>query len=82
MGSKYTIEWNGEQLSIKSKIGAMAIVFRDEKTGNRLGECRRRFSSILLPSMYDVVIFSNKIPDAIYLLGLVVYGYNLSKRRS
>ncbi len=79
-GSKYTIEWNGERVSMKTKIGTMAIEFRDEKNKSRLGELRRRLSSVLLASKYDLAVFSNKLPDAVYLLTLAVHEYQLSKQ--
>jgi hypothetical protein len=80
IGSKYTIEWNGERVSMKTKVGTMSIEFFDEKNKNRLAVLRRRFSSVLLASKYDFAVFSNKIPDAIYLLTLAVHEYQFSKK--
>jgi hypothetical protein len=81
LGSKYTIEWNGEKVSMKTKVGlSMAIEFHDEKNKNRLGVLRRRLSSVLLASKYDLAVFTDKLPDAIYLLTLAVHEYQLSKQ--
>ena len=82
LGNKYTIEWNGEKVLMKTKVGTPAMEFHDAKGGNRLGELRRRLSSVLRASTYDLAIFSNKLPDAIYLLALAVYDYHFFKQEA
>jgi hypothetical protein len=81
-GSKYTIEWNGEHLSMKTKFGTQSAEFHDEKNKNRLAEFRKRFSSILLPNKYDFTVYSDKIPDAVYLLTIAVHDYQSSKKNT
>ncbi len=79
-GSKYTIEWNGEKISMKTIVGTLSIQFRDEKNNIPLAELHKRLSSLVLPNKYDVNIYSNKIPDAIYLLTIAVHDYHFGKR--
>jgi hypothetical protein len=80
VGSKYTIQWNGEHLSMKTKFGTQSAEFHDEKNKNRLAEFRKRLSSILLANKYDFTVYSDKIPDAVYLLTIAVHDYQFSKQ--
>jgi hypothetical protein len=82
IGTKYTIEWNGERISMTTKFATMSIEFWDEKNKTRLAQLQKRLSSIILTNRYDLTVFSNKIPDAIYFLTVAVHDYNVSKEES
>ncbi len=81
-GSKYTIEWNGEKVVMKTIFGTLSTEFRDEKNGIPLAEFRKRLSSLVSVNKYDLKVYSNKLPDAMYLLIIAVHDYNFEKQGS
>jgi hypothetical protein len=65
---------------MKTIFGTLSIEFRDEKNKIKLAELGKRLSSLVLPNTYDLKVYSNKVPDAIYLLTIAVHDYHFSKR--
>ncbi len=56
---------------------SLTTEIRDEQQPNYiLARIRMRLSSMLWSNKYDLQVYTNDLPDAIYLLALAAYDYN------
>jgi hypothetical protein len=66
---------------MEQKPLSLTTEIRDEQQSNYiLARIRIRLASILLPNKYDLQIYTNELPDVIYLLALTAYDYNNAPR--
>ena len=80
---KSTIEWNGRRLLMEHSIASLTTRFSDEdRNGQMLAEYKVSLSSVLWATKYTLKVYSNEIPDAIYIFGLTVRDYITTKQRS
>jgi hypothetical protein len=68
----FTIEWNGKRLTMEQKFASFTSVFYDSDGGEILAQIRLRPASLFWAKKFDMKIFSNKYPEAIYFLGLTI----------
>ncbi|CAF1287881.1 unnamed protein product [Adineta ricciae] len=69
----YKLNWNNQRLVMKSKSFTKTIKIYDESTNQLMGQFRyRSFWRSGTKYKYDVKIFTNKLPDAIFLLSMTV----------
>lgn len=64
---KYIIEWNGRQITVVKRLRMPQVYFRDVTAGDKLFA---RFYESARSNMYihRLEVYSNDIPDSIYLL--------------
>ncbi|CAF4382435.1 unnamed protein product [Rotaria magnacalcarata] len=70
---KFTTEWNNRHISMTSDAFSFVTRFYDEKEPSKvLAQLTKRITSYLFVSKFDMEIFENDLPDALYLLCLAV----------
>ncbi|CAM4982988.1 unnamed protein product [Rotaria socialis] len=70
---KFTIEWSNRRISMASDAFSFVTRFYDEKEPSKvLAQFTKRITSYLFVSKFDMEIFENDLPDALYLLCLAV----------
>jgi hypothetical protein len=68
---EYTIEFNGRQISMIKELLSAHTNFRvGSQDGNLLARFQREFFSPITATTYGVQVYSNTIPDGLYLLAL------------
>ncbi|CAF0785475.1 unnamed protein product [Adineta steineri] len=76
------IEWNGHRVRILRKKGDdRSLFFRDEINGTILANSEKKSKFKYFSIKYDVKVFSDELPDAIYFLGIAVAN-EIAKRQS
>ncbi|CAF0953698.1 unnamed protein product [Rotaria sordida] len=72
----YTVEYNNEQLIAKWKLFSTKIKVYHKKQNELLAQFRPRTRLLLWrPVKYDLKIYSNKVPDAIYFFLLLIFDH-------
>lgn len=86
---KYTIQFNGRQIKLEKDVLSAHTNFHDESHGGTLlARFQREFFSPVTATTYGVQIYSNDIPDGLYLLALAwtdigrSESYGTSKRKN
>jgi hypothetical protein len=86
---KYTIQLNGRRVFMEKELLFPYTTFLDEsKDGTLLARFQREFFSPMIATMYGVQIYSNDIPDGLYLLVLAwsdigrSESYGISRRKT
>jgi len=80
VGSLFNIDWNGQQITMKSEIASLTSKFFDTNA-QLLAQFRLRPTSVFVTNKYDMTIFSNKYPQQIYLLGLAARDHITSSKK-
>jgi hypothetical protein len=70
-GGSFIIEWNGHKVKILHYFASWTSEFRDENDGKVLARYDKKLISLVWASKYELKVYSDKLPDAIYILGLV-----------
>ena len=65
----HTIKWNERHLSMTSQIYSLTTKIHDQDNGKLLATFKRRLFNF--KPTFDLNIFSNEIPDTLYLFGVV-----------
>lgn len=81
LSHKSTIEWNGRRLLMEHSIASLTTRFSDE---NQNGQSLAEYTVPLLSvwaNKYNLKVYSNDIPDAIYIFGLTVRDYLGTQRK-
>ena len=82
LNHKSTIEWNGRRLLMEHSIASLTTRFSDEnQNGQLLAEYILSLSSVVWANKYTLKVYSNDIPDAIYIFGLTVRDYLGTQRK-
>ncbi|CAF3839249.1 unnamed protein product [Rotaria sp. Silwood1] len=76
------IDWNGKRLFMKHNFPSFTTQFFDETQGNRLmAEYRIHVVSSIVTNKYTMKIFTDEIPDALFLLCLTVRDHLVASKR-
>lgn len=68
---QYTIDLNGRKISLEKDLLSSHATFRDTSQGNMLlARYQREFFSPVTATTYGAQIYSNDLPDGLYLLAL------------
>jgi hypothetical protein len=74
------INWNGMTITIDKGLGSLTTRFyNDNANGMLIAQFEKRIESFILPNQYNMQVFSDDVPDAIYLLSLAAKDHNLLK---
>ena len=69
VNEKYSMQLNGKQLSMQKDLLSPHMNIRDETNGGKLlAQYQREFFSPVTATTYGVQVYSNDIPDGLYLL--------------
>ena len=83
LNHRSTIEWNGRKISMEHSIASLTTRFFDEnQNGQLVAEYVVSLSSLVWANKYTMKIYSNNIPDAIFMLGLSVRDFIITQHRS
>ncbi len=66
----YVISWNGINIIMKGKSESSFTELRDERTSDLLGKFRLKSGTIWYQCKYELIIMSNKMPDAVYFIAV------------
>jgi hypothetical protein len=66
----YSMKWNGYNVSMINRIASLTTEIVDLSQGDRLARFHRRWFS--RSYKYDLELYSERLPESIYLLGLAV----------
>ncbi|CAF2549784.1 unnamed protein product [Rotaria sp. Silwood2] len=79
---RYIIQYANQRLIMEHQAFSLTTEIRNEQPPNDvLARIRTKLSSFILPNKYDLEIYTNELPDVIYLLALVAYDYNHGRNR-
>jgi len=79
---RYNIQYANRRLIMEYKAFSLTTEIRDEQQLNYvLARIRQRLSSMLWSNKYDLEVYTNELPDIIYVLALAVYDYNNTERK-
>lgn len=67
---KYTIEWNGKTIIMETKFASLTTEFRYQNQEIKLASFSKRLISFVWSNKYDLELFSNELPEAIYIMAL------------
>ncbi len=68
---EYTIQLNGRRILVEKELLSAHTTFRDESQGGTLlARFQREFFSPITATTYGLQVYSNDIPDGLYLLAL------------
>jgi hypothetical protein len=68
---KYTIQLNGRKILMEKGLLSAHTTFHDESEGGTLlARFQREFFSPVTATTYGLQVYSNAIPDGLYLLAL------------
>ncbi|CAF2042674.1 unnamed protein product [Rotaria magnacalcarata] len=83
LGQHWTISWNETRLSMDSEPASLTTSFHDGNQSDHtcLAKFHMRVQSLIWVNQYDMHIYSNIIPDSIYLLSLAIRDYANQLRR-
>ncbi|CAF0942524.1 unnamed protein product [Rotaria sordida] len=82
LNHKSTINWNGRQLTMKHNVASFTTKFFDEKQRNRLmAEYRIHVVSSVVTNKYTMKIFTDELPDALFLLCLTVRDHIVASKK-
>lgn len=74
---RYYIQYGNRRLIAEHKVLSLTTEIRDEQQPNYiLARIRKRLSSFLWSNKYDLEVYTNELPDLIYLLTIVATDYN------
>ena len=73
--SPLTIDWNGQRVKMEFTFKTWSNEFIDENNGAVLAKFNRRLSSLIWTDKYELNVFSDKLPDAAYILGIVAMNH-------
>ena len=81
VNDKYSMQFNGKQLSMQKDLLSPHMNIRDETNGGKLlARYQREFYSLVTATTYGVQVYSNDIPDGVYLLILAWTDIGKSER--
>ncbi|UJR29808.1 hypothetical protein I4U23_017352 [Adineta vaga] len=69
---KYLLQWNQQNIRIENKFSSYTTTFKHDKRNQTLAKAERYTYSLIKPTRYDLEIYSDDIPDIIYILGVFV----------
>ena len=82
-GFRFTIEYNGQYYTMENKIGSLLTDIRNTRRPNiiltKLNPIY--FNPLIGSSKYNIQIFTNQLPDPIYIVALYALDSNTIKRR-
>ena len=67
----HDIQWNGKAFHVETKAFSLTTEFREANKSELLAEFRLRPASVFVTRKYDMKIYSNKYPEALYFLGFI-----------
>ena len=74
---RYTIQYANRRLVLEQRGLTYTIEIRDELQPNYvLARVHTRLSSLILSNRYDLQVYTNELPDTVYILALAAYDYN------
>lgn len=74
---RYNIQYGNRRLIAEHQVFSLTTSIRDEQQPNYvLARIKKRLSSFVWSNKYDLEVYTNELPDLIYLLTLVAYDYN------
>lgn len=83
LNHKSIIEWNGRQFVMKHNFPSFTTRFFDEKKGNQLlAEYQKHVISSVVANKYTMRVFTDELPDSIFLLCLTVRDYILASKKN
>lgn len=75
---EYVIYWNGDYISMDNRASSTHIKFYDRSERNYVARFRKQNTS-WKSTTYSLEVLSEKYPDALYLLGLIVWDHDYSR---
>lgn len=78
----YSIEWNSRRISMTTGFNPFHTEFHDETSGILVARVQKRLISLVWANIYDLEIFSDDVPKAIYILALAAHDHTRSQSSS
>ncbi|CAF3398335.1 unnamed protein product [Rotaria sp. Silwood1] len=79
---RYNIQYANRRLIMEHRPFSLTTEIRNEQSSNYvLAQMKLSLSSIILPNKYDLQVYTNELPDVIYLLAVVAYDYDNGRNR-
>jgi hypothetical protein len=80
LGVKYTISWNEMTITMDNELASLTTRFYDEDAnGIMMAQFEKKLESFIFANQYNMEVYSDDVPDAIYLLSLAAKDHNLLK---
>ncbi len=77
---RYHIQYGNRRLIMEHKAFLLTTEIRDEQQPNFiLARMRKRLVSYIWSNKYDLQVYTNELPDTIYLLAIAAYDYNSAR---
>jgi hypothetical protein len=76
INEKYLIKWNDKTIIMETKFGSLTTTFQYEFQNEILAKIQKRSIAFIWSNKYDLHLFSNQFPDAIYFLSIAVKDQN------
>ena len=81
MYPRYEIQYAGRSLILEKKGLTAQMEIRDGQIQDYiLANVRQRVRSLFINNQYELRVFSNDVPDVVYILAVAAYDYNRSRR--
>ncbi|CAF1398017.1 unnamed protein product [Adineta steineri] len=78
--SKFIIKWDGYSIAMTTKFGSLTTTFEYEYHSGILAKFKKRISSLVWRTKFDLQVFSNDLPDTIYFIGLAIKEQNTKSK--
>ena len=76
---RYIIQYANRRIIMERKAISLTTEFRDEQQPNYLlARMRLRPVSLIWTNKYDLQVYTNDLPDVIFMLALIAYDYDNS----
>jgi hypothetical protein len=77
---RYYIQYGNRRLIMEHIAFSLTTEIRDERQPNFiLARMSKRLVSIIWSNKYDLQVYTNELPDTIYLLAIAAYDYNSAR---
>ncbi|CAF1133303.1 unnamed protein product [Adineta steineri] len=80
LDSKFIIKWDGYSIAMTTKFGSLTTTFEYEYHSGILAKFKKRISSLVWRTKFDLQVFSNDLPDTIYFIGLAMKEQNTKSK--
>ncbi|CAF2392582.1 unnamed protein product [Rotaria sp. Silwood2] len=82
LNHRSVIQWNGRRLLMEHNVASLTTRFLDDQQGGQLvAEYQVSLPSLVWATKYSLQIFTDDLPDAIFLFGLAARDYITTQRK-
>ena len=79
---RYNIQYANRRLILNKNLFSLIYEIRDEQWPNNvLARIKKRLSSIIWSNKYGLDVYTNELPDVIYLLSIFAFDYSDTSRK-